>query len=259
MPRYKLVIEYDGTSYVGWQRQANGRAVQQAVEEAIQAFCAEDLRIQCAGRTDAGVHATGQVASVMIAKDLRSDRVRDGLNAHLTLREENISILCVEKVADTFDARFSALGRQYLYRIIDRRPPLALDRLRAWHARKPLDAEAMHRAAQRLVGHHDFTTFRSADCQSDSPVKTLTRLNVTRKGAEVHIFAEARSFLHNQVRSMVGSLKRVGEGAWSESDLVAALAARDRARCAALAPPHGLYLTGVSYALPGLENAPRNA
>jgi tRNA pseudouridine38-40 synthase len=247
MPRYKLLIEYDGTPYVGWQRQANGRAVQQAVEEALAAFCGEDLRIQGAGRTDAGVHATGQVASVRLARDWRPDRVRDALNAHLTLMEERIAILAVEAVEDGFDARFSATGRSYLYRIVDRRPPLAIERDRAWHCRKPLDAAAMHEAAQRLLGHHDFTTFRSADCQSESALKTLDRLDVGRRGAEIHIIAEARSFLHNQVRSMVGSLRRVGDGSWSADDLVAAREARDRARCAALAPPHGLYLTAVRY------------
>lgn len=247
MPRYKLLIEYDGTTYVGWQRQINGMAVQQAVEEAIQAFCGEDLRIQCAGRTDAGVHATGQVASMMLKDPWRVDQVRDALNAYLTVRDEQISILSAEIMPDAFDARFSALGRRYLYRIIDRRPPLALERLRAWHSRKPLNAEAMHRAAQRLVGHHDFTTFRSADCQSESPVKTLDQFDVTRVGDEIHVTTAARSFLHNQVRSMVGSLKRVGDGSWSDDDLAAVLAAKDRARCAALAPPHGLYLTGVEY------------
>ena len=247
MPRYKLLIEYDGTPYAGWQRQANGRAVQQVVEEAIEAFTGEALRIQCAGRTDAGVHATGQVASVMLAKEWRTDQVRDALNAHLTLMEEQVSILAAEKVPEAFDARFSAKGRRYLYRIIDRRPPLALERLRCWRSRKALDADAMHRAAQRLLGHHDFTTFRAADCQSDSPMKTLDRLDVVRRDGEIHVEAAARSFLHNQVRSMVGSLKRVGDGSWSEADLVAALEARERARCAALAPPHGLYLTGVVY------------
>jgi tRNA pseudouridine38-40 synthase len=247
MPRYKLLIEYDGTPYVGWQRQANGRAVQQAVEEAIRAFCGEEPRVQGAGRTDAGVHATGQVASVMLARDWRTDRVRDALNAHLTLMEERISILGVERMDDAFDARFSAAGRRYLYRLCDRRPPLAIDRERAWHCRKALDSDAMHMAAQRLLGHHDFTTFRSADCQSESPVKTLRLLDVSRVGAEIHVIAAAKSFLHNQVRSMVGSLKRVGEGAWSADDLVAALEARDRSRCAALAPAHGLYLTHVDY------------
>jgi tRNA pseudouridine38-40 synthase len=247
MPRYRLDIEYDGTPYVGWQRQINGRAVQQAIEEAIEAFCGQALRIQGAGRTDAGVHATAQVATVTLERDWRPDRVRDALNAHLTQSDERIAILAVAMVPDTFDARFSARGRRYLYRIVDRRPPLAIERDRAWHCRKPLDAAAMHAAAQRLLGHHDFTTFRSADCQSESPVKTLDRLDVSRVGAEIHVVAAARSFLHNQVRSMVGSLRRVGDGSWSGDDLVAALAARDRARCAALAPPHGLYLTGVDY------------
>jgi tRNA pseudouridine38-40 synthase len=247
MPRYRLTIEYDGSLYVGWQRQANGRAAQQAIEEAILAFCGEDVRIQGAGRTDAGVHATAQVASVDLARAWRVDQVRDALNAWLTLADEAIVILAAERVTDDFDARFSATGRLYLYRIVDRRPPLALERRRAWHCRRPLDAAAMHAAAQRLVGHHDFTTFRSADCQAQSPVKTLDCLDVTRVGDEIHVVAAARSFLHNQVRSMVGSLRRVGDGGWTAADLVAALEARDRARCAALAPPHGLYLTGVMY------------
>ena len=247
MPRYKLLIEYDGTPYVGWQAQANGRSAQQAIEEAILAFTGQTLRIQGAGRTDAGVHATGQVASVMLAKDWSTDRVRDALNAHLTLQDDYVTILAVEQMPDSFDARFSAKGRRYLYRLIDRRPPLALERHRAWHIRKALDAEAMHRAAQGLIGHHDFTTFRSADCQAQSPMKTLDRLDVARVGDEIHVVATARSFLHNQVRSMVGSLRRVGSGDWSKADLVGVLEARDRTRCAALAPPHGLYLTGVDY------------
>jgi tRNA pseudouridine38-40 synthase len=247
MPRYKLMIEYHGGPYAGWQRQANAPSVQQAIEEALFAFTGEDLRIQGAGRTDSGVHASGQVASVMLAKEWRTDRVRDALNAHLTLRGDRIAILAVERMPDSFDARFSAKGRHYLYRILDRRTPVAIDADRVWHCRKPLDADAMHRAAQRLVGHHDFTTFRSADCQSESPVKTLQQLDVARVGAEIHVIAHAKSFLHNQVRSMVGSLRRVGQATWSEEDLVAALEARDRARCAALAPPHGLYLTAVDY------------
>ncbi|MDQ0391034.1 tRNA pseudouridine(38-40) synthase TruA [Labrys monachus] len=247
MPRYKLLIEYDGTPYVGWQAQANGRSVQQAIEEAILAFSGETLRIQGAGRTDAGVHATGQVASVMLRKDWTGDRVRDALNAHLTLSDDYVTILAAEKMPDDFDARFSARGRRYLYRVIDRRPPLALERRRAWHIRRRLDAEAMHEAAQGLLGHHDFTTFRSADCQARSAMKTLDRLDVMRVGEEIHVVAAARSFLHNQVRSMVGSLRRVGAGDWSRADLVAVLEARDRTRCAALAPPHGLYLTGVDY------------
>lgn len=249
MPRYRLRIEYDGTPYAGWQRQANAPSVQQAIEEAVLAFCGEDLRLQGAGRTDAGVHATGQVASLWLTRDWQGGRVRDALNAHLTLRDERISILAAEPVPEAFDARFSARGRRYLYRIADRRPPLALERTRAWHCRVLLDAQAMHGAAQGLVGHHDFTTFRAADCQSRSPVKTLDRLDVARVGDEVHVVAAARSFLHNQVRSMVGSLRRVGSGDWSATDLAAVLAARDRARCAALAPPHGLYLTDVVYDL----------
>jgi len=247
MPRYKLLIEYDGTPYVGWQAQANGRSVQGAIEQAILAFSGETLRIQGAGRTDAGVHATGQVASVMLRKDWRNDQVRDALNAHLTLSDDYVTILDAQRMPDEFDARFSAKGRRYLYRLIDRRPPLALERHRAWHIRKQLDTDAMHEAAQGLLGHHDFTTFRSADCQAQSPMKTLDKLDVMRVGDEIHVIAAARSFLHNQVRSMVGSLRRVGAGAWNKADLIEVLEAADRTRCAALAPPHGLYLTGVEY------------
>lgn len=247
MPRYRLLVEYDGRPYAGWQRQANAPSVQQAIEEAVQAFSGEQVRLQGAGRTDAGVHASGQVASLWLDRTWRPDRVRDALNAHLTLREDRVSILDVDEVADGFDARFSARERRYLYRLADRRPPLALERDRAWHCRTMLDVPAMHAGAQRLVGHHDFTTFRSADCQSASPLKTLDRLDVIRAGEEIHVLAAARSFLHNQVRSMVGSLKRVGSGHWTEADLVDALEARDRQRCAAIAPPHGLYLIGVLY------------
>jgi tRNA pseudouridine38-40 synthase len=245
MPRFKLTIEYDGGPFVGWQRQANGRSVQQAIEEAVAAFCGETVVVKGAGRTDAGVHAFGQVAHIDLARDWPADTVRDALNAHL--RPEPVAILSAAVVAADFDARFSAVSRRYLYRISDRRAPPVLDRGRVWWVAIPLEAEAMHAAAQTLVGNHDFTTFRSSECQSRSPVKTLDRLDVRRAGAEIEVTAIARSFLHNQVRSMVGTLKKVGEGRWSAADVAAALAARDRSRSGPVAPPEGLYLAAVEY------------
>jgi tRNA pseudouridine38-40 synthase len=245
MPRYKLTIEYDGTPFVGWQVQDNGVSVQGVLAEAVLAFAGERAVVGGAGRTDAGVHALGQVAHVDLAKDWPADTVRDALNAHL--RPHPIAVLLAERVADDFDARFSAIKRHYRYRIVNRRADLALEALRAWRIPRPLDAAAMHDAAQRLVGRHDFTTFRSTECQAKSPVKTLDRLDVARDGDEVRITAIARSFLHNQVRSMVGSLVHVGEGKWSADDLAAALAARDRTACGQVAPPQGLYLVRVEY------------
>jgi tRNA pseudouridine38-40 synthase len=245
MPRYKLTIEYDGTPFVGWQVQDNGMSVQGVVADAVLAFAGERAAVGGAGRTDAGVHALGQVAHVDLAKDWPPDTVRDALNAHL--RPHPVAVLLAERVADDFDARFSAIRRHYRYRIINRRADLALEVQRAWRVPRPLDATAMHDAAQRLVGRHDFTTFRSTECQAKSPVKTLDRLDVTRDGDEVDVIAVARSFLHNQVRSMVGSLVHVGEGKWSTDDLAAALAARDRTACGQVAPPHGLYLVRVEY------------
>ena len=246
MPRYKLVIEYDGAPFVGWQMQDNGLSVQGALTTAITAFSGETVSVQGAGRTDAGVHALGQVAHTELTRDWDTDTVRDALNAHL--RPHPISILSVEHVADDFDARFSAIKRHYLYRIVNRRADLTLDRQRAWRIPRPLDANAMHDAAQRLVGKHDFTTFRAAECQAKSPVKTLDRLDVDRRGEEIHVHASARSFLHHQVRSMVGSLALVGEGKWSALELAHALAAKDRAACGPVAPPNGLYLVRVDYA-----------
>jgi len=245
MPRYKLILEYDGTPFVGWQIQDNGPSVQGRLAEAIKAFAGDDTIPRGAGRTDAGVHARGQVAHVDLAKEWTTDKVRDALNAHL--RPDPISVLACERVADTFDARFSATARHYLYRLITRRGPLALDRNRAWHVVHALDATAMHEAAQVLLGHHDFTTFRSAECQAASPEKTLDRLVVAQTGDEVMIEASARSFLHNQVRSMVGSLKLVGEGKWTAQDLKRALDARDRVACGPVAPACGLYLMRVDY------------
>jgi tRNA pseudouridine38-40 synthase len=245
MPRYKFTIEYDGTPFVGWQVQDNGVSVQGVLAEAVLAFAGERAVVGGAGRTDAGVHALGQVAHVDLAKDWPPDTVRDALNAHL--RPHPIAVLLAERVADDFDARFSAIKRHYRYRIVNRRADLALEANRTWRVPRPLDAAAMHDAAQRLVGRHDFTTFRSTECQAKSPVKTLDRLDVTRDGDEVRITAIARSFLHNQVRSMVGSLVHVGEGKWSADDLASALAARDRTACGQVAPPQGLYLVRVEY------------
>lgn len=245
MPRYRITIEYDGTPFVGWQIQAVGRTVQGRLSEAIAAFTGETVRVNGAGRTDAGVHAGGQVAHFDLARDWEPLKVREALNFHL--RPDPIAALDAAVVEPDFDARFSATGRRYLYRILARKAPPALDRNRVWWVARPLDAEAMAAAAARMLGRHDFTTFRAAACQSRSPVKTLDRLDVSRRGDEIRIWAEARSFLHHQVRSLVGSLKHVGEGKWSPDDMQAALFACDRSRCGALAPSQGLYLMAVDY------------
>ena len=245
MPRYKLTVEYDGRPYVGWQRQENGRSVQQAIEEAVAAFSGETVVVKGAGRTDSGVHALGQVAHIDLARDWPADTVRDALNAHL--RQETVAIVAAEPVAADFDARFSAVKRHYLYRLLDRRSPPVLDRGRVWWVAQRLDHEAMHAAAQALVGRHDFTTFRSSECQAKSPLKTLDRLDVSRAGDEVVVRATARSFLHNQVRSMVGTLKKVGDDKWPVAAVGEALAAADRARSGPVAPPDGLYLVAVDY------------
>jgi tRNA pseudouridine38-40 synthase len=243
--RYKLTIEYDGAPFVGWQVQHNGMSVQGALEAAVTAFCGEYVHVQGAGRTDAGVHALGQVAHVDLARDWEADTVRDAINAHL--RPHPVAVLTAETAADDFDARFSARQRHYLYRIVNRRAPLALEARRAWRVPRRLDGAAMHAAAQVLVGKHDFTTFRATECQAKSPVKTLDRLDVERDGDELRVYALARSFLHHQVRSMVGSLVQVGDGRWSADDLSRALAARDRRACGPVAPPDGLYLVKVDY------------
>jgi tRNA pseudouridine38-40 synthase len=245
MARWKLTIEYDGGPFVGWQRQENGPSVQAAVEHAIVKLTGETVTITAAGRTDAGVHAFGQVAHADIAKDFAPDKLRDALNAHL--RPHPVAVLQAEAVGDDFHARFDATKRHYLYRIVNRRSPLTFDAGRAWQVQVPLDAEAMHAAAQRLIGHHDFTTFRAAECQAKSPVKTLDLLRASRHGEEISIEASARSFLHHQVRSMVGTLKLVGVGKWTANDVGAALAARDRAACGPVSPPDGLYLVRVDY------------
>jgi tRNA pseudouridine38-40 synthase len=245
MTRWKLTLEYDGGPFVGWQRQDNGPSVQAAVERAVTAFCGETVAIFGAGRTDAGVHAAGQVAHADIAKEANGDTVRDALNFHL--KPDPIAVLAAEAAPTDFHARFSATMRHYRYRILNRRAPPALDRGQVWHVGTPLDAAAMHDAAQLLVGKHDFTSFRAVACQADSPVKTLDALSVTAAGEEIHLLARARSFLHHQVRNIAGTLKLVGEGRWSAGDVAAALAARDRSRAGPTAPPEGLCLMRVDY------------
>ncbi len=245
MPNYKLTIEYDGGPYSGWQWQDHAPSVQGAIEEAIEKLNGQAASLYGAGRTDAGVHALGQVAHVMLGKDLRADKVRDALNYHLG--DHPISILDAEKVPDEFNARFDATERQYLYRMIDRRARLALDRGRVWRVPYKIDAEAMHSAAQNLIGQHDFTTFRASECQAKSPVKTLDEITVLRAGPELHIHVRARSFLHKQVRSIVGTLNEVGRGNWAVQDVSDVLEARDRTACGPVAPPDGLYLVKVIY------------
>lgn len=246
MTRYRLTLEYDGTPFVGWQRQANGPSVQQALEEAVTAFCGERAGVMGAGRTDAGVHALGQAAHVDIARKTDAETVRNALNFHL--RPAPVIVLDAVPVGDDFHARFSATGRRYRYRILNRRAMPALERNRVWWLQVPLDAVAMHEAAQRLVGHHDFSTFRATVCQAKSPVKTLDRLDVMRHGDEISVEAAARSFLHHQVRNLVGTLKLVGEGKWSADDVARALEARDRVAGGPTAPAEGLYLIDVAYA-----------
>ena len=245
MTRWRLTIEYDGRPFMGWQRQDHGPSVQQALEEALERMTGERAAVHAAGRTDAGVHALAMSAHVDIAKPLTAHRLREGLNA--LVRPQPISVLEAAPAADDWHARFSCTGRRYLYRILNRRAPPALDRGRVWHIGVPLDAEAMAAGAALLVGRHDFTTFRSAHCQSDSPVKTLDRLEVRREGEEILVEAAARSFLHHQVRSMVGCLALVGRGQWSAGDIKAALDARDRAALGFNAPPDGLYFVEATY------------
>jgi len=245
MPRYRLIVEYDGGPFAGWQRQENGPSVQAALEGAILRLSAERVTVTGAGRTDAGVHALGQVAHFELQKEFASDKIRDALNHHV--KPAPIVVLDASVAAPDFHARFSATARHYLYRILCRRAPPALERGRVWHIMRELDATSMQTAAQFLVGQHDFTTFRSSECQTKSPLKTLDALEVRRAGEEIHIEASARSFLHNQVRSMVGSLKLVGEGKWRPADMQAALEAQDRAACGPVAPPDGLYLVRVDY------------
>ena len=245
MPRYKLTLEYDGAPFVGWQMQANGVSVQSVIEAAVATINGAPAIVQGAGRTDAGVHALGQVAHVDLNRTWDPFVLRNALNANV--RPHPVSVIEIEPVADDFHARFSATSRHYLYRILNRRSPPALDRGKVWWLPVDLDAEAMHDAAQVLIGRHDFTTFRAAQCQAASPVKTLDRLDVARYGEQIEVRAVARSFLHNQVRSMVGSLVHVGEGKWSPDDLTRILQARDRTLCGQVAPPEGLYLVKVDY------------
>lgn len=245
MTRFALTLEFDGGPFMGLQRQSHGPSVQQAVEEAVFRITGEPAIMHAAGRTDAGVHALGMRAHVDVAKDIAPFRLMEALNAHL--RPDPIAVLACEAVAEDWHARFSCTGRSYLYRIANRRAPLALERGRAWHVAQPLDAEAMHRAAQSLVGRHDFTTFRSVHCQAQSPLKSLDRLDVRREGEMVLVEAAARSFLHHQVRSMVGCLALVGLGRWSEGQIAEALAARDRTALGLNAPPQGLSFVSASY------------
>lgn len=245
MPRYRLIVEFDGAPFVGWQRQDNGPSVQAAIEDAIFTFCGERATVTGAGRTDAGVHALAMPAHVDLAREWPADKVRDAVNFHL--KPAPVAVLEASLAAPAFHARFSATSRTYLYRIVNRRAPLAIDAGRAWRIAGALDADAMHAAAQGLIGKHDFTTFRAAQCQSASPVKTLTSLNVSRAGGEVQIRAAAPSFLHHQVRSLVGTLVQAGLGRWSIAEVNAALKARDRAACGPVAPAQGLYFESACY------------
>ncbi len=245
MPRYKLTLEYDGGPYAGWQRQENAPSVQEVLEKAAEKLDGAPVAVQGAGRTDSGVHALGQVAHLDLGKDLAEDKVRDALNFHL--KPNPVAVLAAERVDAEFHARFSAVKRHYLYRIIDRRQPLTLDRGQVWRVPRPLDAGAMHQAAQALVGTHDFTTFRDAQCQADSPVKSIDTVSVSRYGEEVQLVISAISFLHRQVRSITGSLVEVGVGKWTPKDFKAVLDAADRSRCGPVAPPDGLYLTAIDY------------
>jgi len=243
--RYRLVIEYDGAGFAGWQRQDNGPSVQATLEEAVRRFCGETVTLHAAGRTDAGVHALGQVAHLDLARAPDSDTLRDAVNFHA--KPAPVAVLSAEPVDADFHARFSARRRRYLYRIVNRRAPLVLDRGRAWFVPVPLDAAAMAAGARHLIGRHDFTSFRASECQAKSALKTLDVLEVARAGDEIRVTAEARSFLYNQVRIMVGTLRLVGEGKWHPDDMARALTARDRAAAGPTAPPYGLYFLGADY------------
>jgi tRNA pseudouridine38-40 synthase len=255
MPRYKLTLEYDGGPFRGWQRQSGGDSVQQVIEDAVRAFCGERVQVVGAGRTDAGVHASGQVAHLDLSRAVTPETLRNALNHHL--RPRPVAVLEVALADDAFHARFSAAARHYVYRIVNRRAPLTLEAGRAWQVPTPLDAEVMHEAAQRLLGRHDFTSFRSALCQAKSPVKTLDRLAVRRHDDRLEIAVRARSFLHHQVRNLVGTLKLIGEGRWPVERIEAVLAARDRAAAGPTAPACGLYLVRVDYGvLTGRDRCP---
>jgi tRNA pseudouridine38-40 synthase len=245
MPRYRLTIEYDGTGFLGWQYQTQGHTVQGVLEAAIIKLHGSYFNVQCAGRTDTGVHALAQVAHVDLPRSWDTFELINAINGNV--RPHLVSVVAAEEVSTEFHARFSATGRDYLFRILNRRAPPAIDKNKVWHIPVKLNHEAMHEAAQYLVGTHDFTTFRAAECQANSPVKTLERLDVSRYGDEIEIVAEARSFLHHQVRSMAGSLRLVGEGKWKPIDMKRALEAKNRTACGAVAPPSGLYLAAVRY------------
>jgi tRNA pseudouridine38-40 synthase len=245
MPRYRLTLEYDGTPFFGWQNQPEDPSIQGALEQAISAFTTEAVSVRGAGRTDAGVHATGQEAHVDLLRVWDPGKLREAINFHL--RPVPVAVIKVAQVPDTFDARFSAIDRHYVYRILNRRAPPVLERYRVWWVPFPLDANAMQEAAQSILGYHDFTTFRASACQAKSPWRTLDRLAVLSVGDEIRIEASARSFLHNQVRSLVGCLKQVGGGRWPPQQMRTALDARDRTACGPVAPPTGLYLARVNY------------
>ena len=245
MPRYKFIIEYDGAPFTGWQIQDHTLTVQGALEKAVHELTGEKVRVHGAGRTDAGVHALGQVAHIDLARAFDIGKLRDGTNAYL--RPHPIAVLSAEMVGDDFEARFSAIKRHYVYRIVNRRADLTVALGRAWRVPRPLDVSQMQEAANHLIGQHDFTTFRSTECQAQSPVKTLDQLDVVREGEAITVYTSARSFLHNQVRSMVGSLMWVGEGRWTPDDMRNALNAKDRAACGVVSPPDGLYLARVDY------------
>jgi len=245
MPRYRVTLEYDGGPFVGWQRQENGPSVQGALEAAIFKLSGEQVTVTAAGRTDAGVHALGQVAHFDLVKEFGADKILGALNYHL--RPDPVAVIAADVTPAEFHSRFDAIARHYQYRIVCRKPPLVFDRGRAWHVTHRLDANGMHEGAQALLGKHDFTTFRAVECQANSPVRTLDKLNVSAVADEIHIDASARSFLHHQVRSIVGSLKLIGEGKWRPREIGEALAARERARCGPVAPADGLYLVRVDY------------
>jgi tRNA pseudouridine38-40 synthase len=247
MPRFKCTLEYDGTPYAGWQWQDDQPSAQGALEAAIRAFTQEQVRVQCAGRTDAGVHATGQVVHFDITKPRTTHQVAEGLNFYLIQADETVRVLACEQVNDDFHARFSAIERRYLYRLINRRAPLALDVGRAWHVGWPLDVDAMREAAALLLGKHDFTSLRATSCQAQSPVKTLDRLDIEAHGDEIRFYVEARSFLHHQVRNIVGTLEAVGSGKFLAQDIPNILAAKNRSAAGQTAPACGLYLVGVGY------------
>jgi len=245
MPRYRLTLEYDGTPFSGWQRQPDRPSVQEALETAIAAFSGETVTTQAAGRTDTGVHALGQVAHFDLSREWDPFRIREALNYHL--RPHPVAVIAAEAMGEDFEARFSAIARHYEYRILNRRAPAVIERNHVWHVPMPLDTDAMHAAAQLILGRHDFSTFRAAECQAKSPIRTLDRFDVRREAEHIVATVSARSFLHHQVRSMMGSLKLVGEGKWQPGDFRAALDAADRRRCGPVAPPDGLYLTRVDY------------